>query len=294
MKILIKLGLVFASVGAISTTTFGLLARENLKEATELVQKSYTYEKDEFTAINLLFVNNPISLLKSEDDKVSITFKHDKNETITEEIIDGALNIKVNEKWYQGFFFSFSVFNFASVFQDRTVYVNLPAELYNVHATTENGSITVRDINLNNLTLKTSNGEVDLEKLNATNIVATTSNGDVDLKTVNATSIDLETSNGRIVLDTVNSPTIKATTSNGSISALNMTSNDLQLFTSNGNINAKINGVFADYRVRVSTSIGRIKINTESYTNDTYHSDKIPYVSARTSNGDVTLEFLLG
>lgn len=293
MKAIIRVGLILAILGVISSGIFGLLANEALRAETVLTEVTYTYDKDDFSSINLAFDNNPIIIQKSETDEITIRFSHDKYETITETKTGTSLSIKVSSKWYERVFSGVTIFNMTNFFQDRKVYVSLPEVTYNLYVKTSNGQITLNGLTLDTVSLKTSNGMIGITDLNVSMLTADTSNGNIDMKDVVASLITSETSNGSLLFDNVNAPALEGKTSNGRITASNIVSANLKLNTSNGKINIKVVGNFADYKVRTSTSNGNVKINNQAYGNDTYHQEKTPYVSAKTFNGDISIEFLL-
>lgn len=291
MKKLITVGIALTVLGAISTTIFGFVARDALQEEIELTQVTYNYQKDDFQKITLSFQNNPIVIQKSLTEEIIVKFNHDKFETVTETKIGDALTIKVVSQWYQRLIFGNTLFNIANAFVNRSVYVALPEVEYDIYATSYNGGISVKDLNLANVVFRTDNGEISANNVNASALSADTSNGKVDFKNVNAAQISTTSSNGGVYLNNVVADSIEANTSNGSISALNITSPNLKLITSNGNVTATLVGAFVDYRVRVSTSLGNIKINNQKYSSDTYHAEKTPYINAETSNGNINISF---
>lgn len=274
MKIIIKIGLLLTVLGAISTTVFGFVASDALQEEIDLTEVVYTYDKDRFEKINLSFDNNPIKIQKSETDEITIRFSYDKYETIAEDKSETELSLSLTSKWYQRVFMGPNIFNTVNMFKNRTVYVSLPDEAYNIYAKTSNGEITVTELTLGSVVLKTSNGTVKVTNLDANSLTASSSNGTINLKNITAPLIEGTTSNGDILLD-------------------NNTSANLQLNTSNGNIVLKVVGNFADYRVQTATSLGKVKINNQTYGNDIYNQDKTPSISAKTSNGNINIEFLL-
>lgn len=293
MRAIIKIGVLFLIIGAVSSIVFGLVANEQLKEELELTEVTYTYEKTRFSTIDLSFENNPVVILPSETEEIVIRFNYDQYETVVETKTETGLGIKVTSKWYERLFFGSRIFNF-NLFENRTVYVYLPDVLYNLHVTTSNGAISLDDLSLGSSNLTSSNGAIKVKNASFNNhLKNVTSNGMINLYGITADIIENKTSNGPVELNNLIASTIKATSSNGRISGEDITTDYLSAYTSNGSIDLAINGAFADFKVKTRTSNGDVKINNQTYGNDTYHESKTPYVSATTSNGNISLFFTL-
>jgi DUF4097 and DUF4098 domain-containing protein YvlB len=291
MKIILKVGILCIIIGAISVTVFGLLAQPYLEEQMVYTDQNYDYEGTDFNRIDLSFFNNPVVIKPSIDSQIHIRFKTDQYEEVTVNEDNQILSIVVTSDWWDQFRNPLHWFNFSNIGINRTVTVELPSALYHLSVRTSNGTISLEDLTLESAILRTSNGGISIENVDIPTITMTSSNGKLYLKDVVSTTVDLETSNGEIELIGVEAYSIDAETSNGLISASGINSEDFRVYTANGTINLTIQGNFEDYKVRTKTSNGTVKINGSTYGNDTYHSSKVPFVEAITSNGNIRINF---
>ncbi len=291
MKIILKVGIILIILGAISVTVFGLLAQPYLEEQMVYTDQNYDYEGTDFNRIDLSFFNNPVVIKPSIDSQIHIRFKTDQYEEVTVTEDNQILSIVVTSDWWDQFRNPLHWFNFSNIGINRTVTVELPSALYHLSVRTSNGAISLEDLTLESAILRTSNGRISIENVDIPTITMISSNGKLYLKDVVSTTVDLETSNGEIELIGVEAYSIDAETSNGPVNASGIHSEDFRVYTSNGTINLTIQGNFEDYKVRTKTSNGSVKINGSTYGNDTYHSSKVPFVEAITSNGNIRINF---
>jgi DUF4097 and DUF4098 domain-containing protein YvlB len=291
MKIILKIGILFIVIGAISVTVFGLLAQPYLEEQMVYTDQNFDYEGTEFNRIDLSFFNNPVVIKPSADNQIHIRFKTDQYEEVTVTEDNQILSIVVTSDWWDQFRNPLHWFSFNNIGVNRTVTVELPNVLYHLSVRTSNGAISLEDLTLESAVLRTSNGRVSIENASIPTITMTSSNGKLYLKDVVSTTVDLETSNGEIELIGVEAYSIDAETSNGPINASGIDAEDFRVSTSNGAIELSIQGIFEDYKVKTKTSNGTVKINGSTYGNDTYHSTKVPFVEAITSNGNIRITF---
>lgn len=289
MKIVLRVGIVLLIIGLIGATTMSFAAKEDLEE--KLIRETFIYEKDELKTIKLAFNNSPVTVYPSENDKIKIVVIYEDYETFSIDKTDDKLNIAVTSKWFDRFFNGFKLFNPTGFSFDRTIKVYLPEVLYDLDIKTSNGSIKTNGVNLNHVSLKTSNGSLNITNSTFNTIGLYTSNGTIELKQINALKADLKTSNGNLTIKDISINELKGNTSNGKITGSKMAAELINLSTSNGSINLGILGSFNDYKVTTKTSNGKVKINDVSYGSDTYHTDKSLFVTAKTSNGDVILNF---
>ncbi|MCU0105575.1 DUF4097 family beta strand repeat-containing protein [Acholeplasma vituli] len=291
MKTILKVGIVFIILGAISVTVFGLLAQPYLEEQLDYTDMSYEYDGAQFTRIELSFYNNPVEIKPSTDDKIHIDFKVDQYEEIVLSDESNVLSIVVTSDWWDYMRNPLLWFNFSNITVNRTVTVLLPDSLYELQVKTSNGAITLNDLTLKSAHLNTSNGKVDVRNTTVNDLTLGSSNGKVYLNTVTSENVELSTSNGEIECINLVATSVDAETSNGPINGSGIVSNDFRVQTSNGRINITVQGRFDDYKVKTRTSNGDVKIDGATYGNDTYHSSKTPYVEAITSNGDIRINF---
>lgn len=291
MKTILKIGIIFIILGAISVTIFGLLAKPYLEDQIEYTDMSYDYDGSLFTQIELSFNNNPVVIKPSLDDQIHIDFKIDQYEEITVSDTNGKLSIIVTSEWWDYVRNPLRWFNFSSITVNRTVTVELPTALYDLQIRTANGAISIDDLTLNGANLRTYNGRINVRESAIPNLQLSSSNGKIYLKNVTAETIEMSTSNGEIECIDVTASNIDGETSNGPINASGIVSSNFRVSTSNGAIEVSIVGVFEDYKVKTRTSNGTVKIDGSTYGNDTYHSTKTPYIEAITSNGNIKINF---
>lgn len=291
MKTLLKVGIIFIIIGAISVTVFGLMAQPYLEEQMEYTDQAFDYEGNLFNRIDLSFYDNPVVIKPSTDDQIHIRFKTDQYEEITLTEDNQILSIVVTSDWWDQFRNPLHWFNFGNIMVNRTVTVELPSILYHLSVRTSNGAISLDDLSLESVILRTSNGRVSIENVSIPTVTMSSSNGKLYLKDVVSTTVDLDTSNGEIELINVEAYSMDAETSNGPINASGIDVEDFRVITSNGAIELSIQGIFEDYKVKTKTSNGTVKIDGSTYGNDTYHTTKVPYVEAITSNGNIQIHF---
>lgn len=291
MKTILKIGIIFIILGAISVTVFGLLAQPYLEEQMVYTDQNLDYDGDAFTRIDVSFYNNPVVIKPSADDQIHIDFKTDQYEELTITEDNNILSIVVTSDWWDYVKNPLHWFSFNNITVNRTVTIELPSVLYNITVRTSNGAISLDDLTLQSAVLRTSNGRINVRNASIPILTMSSSNGKLYLNDVISTTIELATSNGEIEMIDVNANAIDAETSNGPINGSGIISNDFRVSTSNGAIDVSIVGVFEDYKVKTRTSNGIVKINGSTYGNDTYHTTKTPYVEAITSNGNIRIQF---
>ena len=293
MKLLIKISALLIIVGLAVSVVFGVIAREELKDESDLVSESFTFEKDLYTSIEISVQNNPIKVLVAEDEEIKITFKNYDYEKVENLTTDGKVYIKVYANWWDNLLKGSTFVGFMDIMQDRTVYIHVPEKLFDYNLRTSNGKIIFDDVDANNVNLKTSNGAIVLSSVTINNAVLRTSNGAITLDSVIGKEVDGMTSNGAITLKDITADELIMETSNGAVTGSNLSSELVDIYTSNGPIRIHVVGHFRDYKVRTKTSNGSVKINDQTYGNDTYNETKTPYVKTITSNGRIEIFFTL-
>lgn len=180
-----------------------------------------------------------------------------------------------------------------------------------VRLATANGSITVKNLAADSLTLSDMNGSELVQNatladklectnangsITATTIIAPTStklhtaSGSIDVDGLSSSSIDIKTLNGHEDVKNVTSATdLAIANSNGRIalSAIDV-SNSITLSTANGPISGNLKGPMSDYTINSHTSNG--SNNLPSYLTATTGNKSL---EAHSANGSIYLTFVV-
>lgn len=308
---IIVIGLIAAVVG------FAMLDfnYEKLKDIF-LKDKNFT-EKNvdtDFEASSIIIdaENNIVKIAVSDDDKTHITYFESESYTFEYSEKDGAISLTSNFenkilRW----------FNFGYISERvRTITVEVPADFNgNLDINTSNGKITLEDLdNLTDVRLKTSNGKVTVKnsktsgyldvkssngELTFENLTVggylkgDTSNGRVNLNTIACVGeIDIDTSSGGISGGEISADKLFIKTSNGRITLNKLDTDYIDVYTSNGDIDLGVDNLtFSDYKFIVETTNGDIVIDGTEYGSQTINPSATNYLKARTSNGDIDIDF---
>lgn len=264
------------------------------------VQKTFTSEQT-VLSVFIKDKNADVTFIKTEGANFTVTFDENEKEKYTITETDGVLTVesKYDYKWYD------YLFNFT--FHDKEVIVEVPSYYNgNVNVRTLNGSINLKDLEFDDMTLYTENGPISLNNISCKNINCETSNGTIKLENIKATGIELETSNGRIYFNKSTCTSLSAKSTNGRIcisesviegTTYAKTSNggiilekadfksDASCLTSNGTISGSIMGSEEDFYYKCSTSNGDCNL-----PNDFGVGAKT--LTLKTSNGDIKISFI--
>lgn len=177
-------------------------------------------QSEEVLNINISADNGKIQILPTDDIQITteLSTKNNKYELLAE-VDDNTLFIEAIDQ--QKKFVNFDIFSFGT-----TLTIYIPEKTYDsLHVESDNGLITVNQMQANDIHVRTDNGKVELRDIDSSSVKVNTSNGKVVLdhvqgdivgKTNNGIielvtedlerSIDLETDNGRINVQTVQEP----------------------------------------------------------------------------------------
>lgn len=204
--------LIVGITGSVFTFTSAYQSEEILKQ--EVIQS------EEIAHINIRTDNGKTTILPTDETQIrmELSTKNNKYELLTE--VDGnTLFIEAIDQ--QKKFVNFDIFSFGA-----TLTVYIPEKAYDsLHVESDNGLITVNQMQANDIDVKTDNGKIELKDINSSSVKVNTSNGKVVLdhvqgdlvgKTNNGIielvtedlerSIDLETDNGKIGVQTMQEP----------------------------------------------------------------------------------------
>ncbi len=309
-----KWGLVLIVLGlALGVFTF---VRGDGDSSLVLTDDDYTfieleYSANRFSSFDFDLENKRVNIYPSDDDMVHIEYYDSTLSWTTINEGDDELSLIYDHEWYSGF--AFSMFIRHRMYHTMDIY--LPDHAYQeivIHST--NGSFDIEDrLFAAKLELSTSNGTFDLENVDVQNDVSlSTSNGDISLDDVNITGdleigssngeiylnqvtsvlVDAATSNGRITVNQVDCDTLDVSTSNGRIEATEVTANDVVMISSNGDVHLDVIGLKTDYDYELETTIGQIRIDGERSGSIDIDYDNDKSIVLRTTNGDISLDFV--
>ncbi|MHB1154452.1 MAG: DUF4097 family beta strand repeat-containing protein [Eubacteriales bacterium] len=282
---------------------FSMTGFDIAKLDTEGTYEEKTYQSNEnIKSITINDSNTDVKVIVSADNKLHMTYYENENAyyEISEDNNTLSVEKKNNFKWYN------NLFNFK--FEKTTLLLTVPADFDGeLSVKTSNNSITVIDLNTEEMLLRSSNGKIEVENVkvaglldtNTSNssiyisdsaitgdVVCRTSNGKIELEKVECGNAKAESSNSGITITSVTSKgRIEAQSSNGRIEIDEIEfGTDLTLITSNNSIKGEISGKLADYSVSSRTSNAKNNLPENLKSGD-------KNITVTTSNGAIDIEF---
>lgn len=277
MQRLIIIGVIILIIGIV-IFTFSLWSAgwdiKRISTKTPLDEKHYS-ENAEFESIEINDRDMNISVKKSSDDKIHITYFENDNEYYDISTENSVLKFtrNVEYKWYH-YIFNIDFFSYEMI-------IELP-ENYKceMNLKTSNSKISINDVSLISLNAKTSNGKIIASRIDCSeNADLYNSNGAIDISDISLSGkLSADTSNGHIILENINTTDdIKAHSSNNKITLKNTVCNNIKCITSNGVITA--NDIFSSENIELETSNNKVSVTNLQFTNE---------CSLTTSNGIIT------
>ena len=251
------------ALGAIAFASVGFNPQK-LGGQSDFEQKQFVVGADTVKALEIADENNSITLARSSDQSIVITYYESQKDRYDLGVDDGGLLTMryVNDRqWYERIGIQWG-------HPDTHVTVALPASFRGDLALgTVNGSITAQEQPVGALRAATTNGDIRLNNVGATgDAVVSTVNGQILLGGLTANSITASGVNGQIQV--------------GGISATGA----ISLSTTNGSISGAIQGNAQDYTVNAGTVNGSCNL-----TNSTGGAKSL---SVHTTNGSIDVRFL--
>lgn len=254
-------------------------------------------------AITVTDEDVPLTLGKSNDDKIHISYFENKLESYRVDNSADHLEIEktTDYHWYH------YIFNID--FQKKHLEVLLPEEYCGVLTLqTSNGRITLDDFTASALHVEGDNGAVTLGNIHCLGSVSVkTENGKIEASNVNVSEdLEIEGNNGSIKLRAVQAKNLHASTENGSISATDVAGEESVTLT-NSNARIKTDRLSAGKSITLSTDNGSVsgsiigKQSDFSITARAYNgSSNLPEItsggektlSVATGNGSINIEFV--
>ena len=246
-----------ALIAIIAVIVFNLISKGK--------EEDITIDKD-FSNVEIESDNAEVRLMTIDGNEALIELDNNDNNRYTLDVkVKGkTLEIDVERKGFR--WFSFDFFSKSPI-----VSVGLPKNEYGtIKVETDNGTINVSQIELNELLADTDNGEIIIKEVESQKIAVETDNGDVII----------EDSSG----------VINGKTNNGDVTVLNDSiTQPMDLETDNGKILVKTEGESKNIQYNVKTDNGKVNIYGQSTTDKVIGEGKI-IVQLESDNGNITVE----
>jgi len=259
-KLFIIVALVLLVVG-------GITLMFNTGNDFENNAKKKVIDDQSFTSIEILTTNAAVEIVPTKDKVTTVSYSgktKKRSKFIFEaDVKENTLVVQFKEKRRNFFNFGFSSLNLKLI-------VKVPEKQYGrIQAESDNGRITVENIQTQELSLETDNGTIEL-------------------KMIDATAVNVKTDNGAIILDHVDG-TIIGRTDNGRITLVtNNLDRPIELTTDNGKIEIQTEKEPTDATIDVKTDNGRIDVLGYENKHTKFGNGK-HLIKLRTDNGGITI-----
>ena len=183
------------------------------------------------------------------------------------------------------------LFNFTIGFipgkRELTIY--LPEKEYKkLYFRTENGKVSIKEIDSQSLQVESDNGKIDIAHLNANSIKTEAGNGKINVSDTNG-KVEARADNGLISFKNTKGQ-IKARTENGKISFSKSTiTENLDFSADNGKITLDLQTKPKSMQLDARTDLGSIRIFGKKYSNSAVIFGSGPKVNIRTDNGKIVI-----
>lgn len=157
-------------------------------------QKSYAFNENEVTGLDVEITNGKVEIAPSENDQliVEATVKTTSNDEQKESYEQNFVKLKDDK----------IVITSPSKLDSIQLKITVPKKNYEVFVLRFlNGSVTIHQLNTKLLKVKTYNGSVKILEGQAVNIDVQSGNGSIDIRNVKSKDIEVQTVNGRIYID---------------------------------------------------------------------------------------------
>ena len=193
---------------------------------------------------------------------------------------DGVLTIKRRDR--VGFFF------FRLGGDDLHTELRIPRDLEaELSVESDNGSVTADGLYLKgDATFSGDNGAISVKNTQVNGLTLDSDNGKLEASNVACASFEAEASNGRVTLSDISAETaLYVKTSNGAITVDNVSAGkSIELRSSNGSIRGTLSGSGGDYRIESKTTNGANNLPNGWGRGDTL-------LTVETTNGAIALQF---
>ncbi|HLR64047.1 MAG TPA: DUF4097 family beta strand repeat-containing protein [Pseudogracilibacillus sp.] len=227
---------------------------EDAKAQQKEVQTE-TIDRGQINTINIESANSKVTIRPSNKDHLTVTYEGDLDRSDFKiEANDKVLSIQARHKW-QYKLVSFDLFSFTDHIQ-----VDLPEALYEkIKVDTDNGKISVADIDSKSTELSTANGIIDASALTG-DLQVQSSNGALKIKNITG-KVEAKTANGLIKLENITGD-IRGRAANGKIEYVaDQIKQDIELRAENGSIDIRLSDRLDDVVLQLQTELGSTKVN---------------------------------
>jgi len=257
----------FIIVAVVLLIVGGIVLIFNIGDHFENNAKKKVIDDQSFTSIEIMTTNATVEIVPTNDAVTTVSYSgktKNKSKFIFEaDVKENTLSVQFKEKRRSFFSFGISSLNLKLI-------VKVPEKQYDrIHAESDNGRITVENMQTQELALKTDNGTIEV-------------------KMMDAEAVNVKTDNGAIILDHVDGSII-GRTDNGRISLVtNNLDRPIELTTDNGRIEIQTEKEPTDATIDVKTDNGRIDIFGYENKHTKFGNGK-HLIKLRTDNGGIII-----
>lgn len=258
---------VFIIVALVLLIVGGNVLMFNIGDHFENNAKKKVIDDQSFTSIEIMTTNATVEIVPTKDAVTTVSYsgktKKRSKHIFEADVKENTLSVQFKEKRRSFFSFGFSSLNLKLI-------VKVPEKQYDqIHAESDNGRITVENMQTQELALETDNGTIEL-------------------KMIDATAVNVKTDNGAIILDHVDGSII-GRTDNGRVSLVtNNLDRPIELTTDNGRIEIQTEKEPTNATIDVKTDNGRIDVFGNKNKHTKFGNGK-HLIKLRTDNGGITI-----
>lgn len=219
-----------------------------------------------FDSVNIKTTNADIEIESTNSNQATVELDNNRNRRyeLKADVKGDTLEIEVKRRWIHWF-----TFNFFDSAPDLKVY--LPEKTYDlVKAKTDNGTVTIENLNAYEANAESANGKIVLDEITAKTISALTRNGKIEMEELDG-EIVAKSSNGAIELETKS------------------LDHPIEMKTNNGNIKIKSATQPKNVTFELDTRNGNIRVFGDKHF-DTVVGNGKNMVKLTTHNGNITIE----
>jgi len=235
-------GAIIASKGDFKTISnafqnFGLFIGES-----NSIENTKTFNMDsKLENIEMAFVNSNISVSKSLDGKVHVSYEKRKNHTYEEVTTGNQLLVKEKANWF-----------FNPTLSRTEVSISIPEEssITKIKLSVVSGSFKVVNVAANSLDLKAVDASSTITGTKTNTLFFETTNGDLNIQDSSASSL-------------------KYNNVNGSANLSKTTFSDIVMNTVNGTATLSLLGKKDDYKVYLEVVNGSLEFNNDKFKGNT-------------------------
>jgi len=254
-----KIFIWIALVAIIAVLVFQILINGKNKDKDVAIDKDFSHVEVESENSDIEFMNidGKEALIELEND--------DKNRYKLDVKVKGnTLEIDVERKGFS--WFSFDFFS-----KSPKVTIGLPNKDY--------GTIKA----------ETDNGTIDVSKIKVNELEADTDNGEMIIKEIESQRIDVESDNGDVVIEN-SIGVIQGKTNNGNVTVtMDTIEQPMDLETDNGQIHLQTKDKAKNVQFNVKTDNGRVNIYGQTTTEKAIGDGNIK-IQLTSDNGNITVE----